>query len=74
MMMMINQYPYFCISSYTTRTNINKDKQENLEMIAFQPLFQLMITSKIIKPSPSPQPYTSLQGKRIHMYSFDIAH
>ena len=43
MMMLMNQYPAFFISSSTDKTNINKNQQENLEMIYLQPVNKLMM-------------------------------
>ena len=43
MMMLINQYPYLCLSYSTAKTNINKNKQENPEIIVLNPVNQLMM-------------------------------
>ena len=51
-------YPY----SSTDKTNLNKNQQEELGVIYLNTFNQLIITSEITQPSPSPLPSTNLQG------------
>ena len=59
MMMLINQYPDFRISSSVAK-NINNNKQEIFDMINYHKVNQLMVTSTIKQTEPSPQPSTNL--------------
>ena len=74
MIMLINQYPIFGISSCTVKTNINKNKQENLNIISFRTVNKLMTTSAIIEQAPLLQPSTGLMGKKKHMDYLYMAH
>ena len=67
MIMLINQYPAFCIYSSTYKTNLKNNKQETIEMIDLQPVNKLIVKIKTTKPEPSPRPYTGLWGNQIGM-------
>ena len=43
-------------------------------MIGSNIVNQLMMTSSITQPAPSPQPSTNLRGEKILMYDLDISH
>ena len=62
--MLINKYSLFCISSYDVKSNLNKNTQEKLEMIAFHPVNTLIIKSETTQTEPSPRPFTSPQERK----------
>ena len=54
--------------------NINKIQQKNHDMVALQPVNQLMINSTTTKQAPSSWPSTNLQGNKIRVSGLDTDH
>ena len=54
--------------------NINNNKRENLDVIELDLVNNLMMTSAITQPSPSPQYCTNLLEKKICMSDLYTSH
>ena len=71
----IYKYMYVqCPASYTSKTNLNNNQHEEIEVIDLDRLNKLIMTSANTQPEPYPLASTNLLGNQIHMSNLDTEH
>ena len=60
--------------SFTSETNENKNKQEELGVIDLNPVNKYIMNIAITQPEPSLQPFTNLWGEQSYMSDLNTAH
>ena len=60
--------------SSNTETVLDRTQQDGLEMVVFNPLYQLVVTGVTTNLAHSPRPSTILRGNKIHMSGLGTSH